>query len=33
VPGKPQWREDLGTFRRLARLIVDVGQDSSESSG
>jgi cytochrome P450 len=24
LPGKPEWREDLGTFRRLARLIVDV---------
>jgi pimeloyl-[acyl-carrier protein] synthase len=33
VPGKPEWREDLGTFRRLARLMVDVDEDSSPSSG
>jgi pimeloyl-[acyl-carrier protein] synthase len=32
VPGKPEWREDLGTFRRLARLMVDVGDDRSPSS-
>ncbi len=25
VESKPQWREDLGTFRRLARLRVAVG--------
>jgi cytochrome P450 len=33
VPGKPEWREDLGTFRRLARLMVDIGEDRSPSCG
>jgi pimeloyl-[acyl-carrier protein] synthase len=32
VAGKPQWREDLGTFRRLARLLVEVSEERSQTT-